>query len=380
MTQGAMTGLPGPKPALCAEPQTPPGNALLYASPSYFDAEMQALAASSWQFFCTTDDLLRANDWVRRKVFGVDIFVQNFVGELRGYHNVCQHRGFPLRREPRGNSTVQCFFHGWAYNPKGVPVGIPRNKQLFGLSREQQVDLALPAVRVATVGRFVFVALQPSVPPIETFLGRYSALLEAVSRRMGGLQHRWNGPTKANWKLSYEVTLDDYHVAFVHPNTLGATPVPMANLFYDREAHHSHLFTRRDEDWKFTNFWDDVVKGNFDFTGYKIHHLFPNLLLVVSYKIVLITLFSPQGPALTEVDDLIFDLKDDEAEEGWWEKLCSDHRKVSAEDREVSESQQETIAQFARRPLFGAMEERVRWFHESYEALVGSEARRTLPQ
>lgn len=378
MTQGAIAGVLEPNRAPGAEPWASDRNALLYASPAYFDAEMRALAGSSWQFFCTTDDLPRANDWVRRKVFGVDIFVQNFVGELRGYHNVCQHRGFPLRREPRGNGTVQCFFHGWAYNPNGVPVGIPRNKALFGLSREQQADLAIPEVRVATVGRFVFVALQPSVPPIERFLGRYGALLESVSNRMGGLRHRWNGPTKANWKLSYEVTLDDYHVAFVHPNTLGATPVPTENLFYDRDERHSHLFTRRDADWAFPTFWDDVSKGDFDFTGYKIHHLFPNLLLVVSYRIILVTLFSPQGSALTEVDDLIFDLKGDEVEDAWWENLCSDHRKVSTEDREVSEGQQETIAQFARQPLFGAMEQRVGWFHETYDALVGTEARRTL--
>lgn len=110
-----------PDMASRAEPQASRSNALLYTSPAYFNGEMEALAGSSWQFFCTTDDLACANNWVRRKVFGADIFVQNFVGELRGYHNVCQHRGFPRRREPRGNGTVQCLFHGWAYNPHGVP-------------------------------------------------------------------------------------------------------------------------------------------------------------------------------------------------------------------------------------------------------------------
>lgn len=315
MTLSTTRALAEPRVTRWSVPEETLPNASLYASQTYFDAEMEALRASSWQFFCITDDLAQANDWVRRKVFGVDIFVQNFVGDLRGYHNVCQHRGFPLRREPRGNGRVQCRFHGWVYDPSGVPVGVPRNKELFDLSREQQAERAIPRVRVATVGRFVFVALRESAPPIETFLGRYGALLEAVSHRMGGLRHRWNGLTKANWKLSYEVTLDDYHVSFVHPSTLGATPAPAENLFYDREGHHSHLFGRRDADWTFAAFWEDVANRNFDFTGYKVHHLFPNLLLVASYRIISITLFSPREPAATEVDDLIFDLQGDEVDE-----------------------------------------------------------------
>jgi hypothetical protein len=44
----------------------------------------------------------------------------------------------------------------------------------------------------------------------------------------------------------------------------------------------------------------------------------------------------------------------------------------------VAESQQETIAQLARRPIFGALETRVGWFQESYEATVGADARRRL--
>ncbi|HYI06258.1 MAG TPA: hypothetical protein VD858_15295, partial [Reyranella sp.] len=77
-----------PRVTRSSAPEGTLSNASLYASQTYFNAEMEALRASSWQFFCTTDDLSRANDWVRRNVVGVDIFVQNFVGELRGYHNV----------------------------------------------------------------------------------------------------------------------------------------------------------------------------------------------------------------------------------------------------------------------------------------------------
>ena len=350
----------------------------LYFGQGYFDAEMEALAGSAWQFVCTLDDLANANDWVRRRVFGVDIFVQNFVGTLRGYQNVCQHRGFPLRREARGNGPVQCQFHGWAYHPNGKPVGIPRNKELFCLSREQQAERALPEIRVATVGQFVFVALRPSVPPIEDYLGRYGPLLQAVSAGMRTMRDRWSGVSKANWKLCFEVTLDDYHVQFVHSTTLGAEAVPIGKLLYGREGYHSHMFGRRDDDWQFPGFWENVAAGKFDYSGYKIHQLFPNLLVVTSFKMVLITVFSPLGPNSTEVFDLMFDLKANDVDQEWWDHIIPAHRKVSAEDRDVSEAQQEVIGQFERPPLFGKMEERVAWFHESYEQLVGAPARQLI--
>jgi phenylpropionate dioxygenase-like ring-hydroxylating dioxygenase large terminal subunit len=351
-------------------------NAERYASAEYFAAEMQALAAACWQFFCTTDDLADNNDWVRRRVFGTDVFVQNFRGDLRGYHNVCQHRGFPLRREPQGNGIVLCGFHAWTYNQEGVPLGVARNDELFSFTREQKVELALPKVRVAVVGRLVFVALLESVPEIDDYLGRYGALFRAISAKMRSPRHRWSGSTRANWKLCYEVTLDDYHLTSVHPSS--NWDVPAWGCFYEREGPHSHLLRRRTADWQFPTFWDDVSRGEYETRGYKIHHTFPNLLLSVAPGTILLTTYSPREVTLTEVEDLAFDMDGGPDDDLFWAEFAAGHRQVSDEDRAVVESQQEAIAQFARRPVLGALEQRVGWFLESYETLVGGEARRRL--
>ncbi len=368
MKESPLTAAHQPQPVSGA-----PLDAAAFSSADYFQAEMEALAAATWQFFCTTDDLANADDWVRRRVFGLDLFVQNFDGELRGYHNVCQHRGFPLRREPRGNGNVQCGFHGWAYDRNGVPVGVARNKELFCLSGEQKAGLAIPSVRVAAIGRFVFVALADTVPPIEEYLGRYTAIFRAVSSQMRSIRHRWSGHSAANWKLCYEITLDDYHVNFVHPSA--GWDLHPSGCFYEREGPHSHLLRRRTADWQFPTFWDDVHRGDYEVRGYKIHQTFPNMLLTVQPRMVLISLYAPAGPAMTHVDDLIFDLEGDPVDEPFWEELTRGHRQINEEDRLTVESQQETIAQFGRSPLFGALEERVGWLRESYEALVGTAAR-----
>ena len=100
--------------------------------------------------------------------------------------------------------------------------------------------------------------------------------------------------------------------------------------------------------------------------------------MAAGQRMVLLTLFSPVGPAETEVEDIIFDLEGDSVDEPWWEELAKGHRQVSSEDQVAVETQQQSMPQFARTPLFGKLETRVGWFQESYEALVGAEARRRL--
>jgi phenylpropionate dioxygenase-like ring-hydroxylating dioxygenase large terminal subunit len=274
--------------------------------------------------------------------------------------------------------VVQCGFHAWNYDKEGVPFGVARNEELFGLTREQKGDLALPRARVEAVGRFVFVAVTDSVPPIEDYFGRYAAMFRAVSNYMRTPRQRWSGTSRANWKLCFEVTLDDYHVTFVHPAT--GWDIHPSGCFYEREGRHSHLLRRRTSDWQFPTFWDDILRGEYEIRGYKIHQTFPNLLLAVQQRMVLITLYVPLGPQLTEVRDIIFDLEGDPEDEPWWEETRKGHRQISEEDRQVVESQQEAIAQFARAPTFGALEERVEWFQDSYETLIGAEARRRMTE
>lgn len=350
-------------------------NARLYASPTYFEAEMAALARTAWQFVATIDELSRSNDWVRARVFGTDVFVQNVRGELRGFHNVCQHRGFPLRRQPSGNGPILCEFHAWRYDGEGVPVGIARNAELFCLSREQRADMPIPRVRVDTIGTMVFVALADAVPPLEEYLGRFAQLIRAATSRMGSSRHRWSGETRANWKLCYEVTLDDYHVQFVHPESIGETAIPAWGFLYEREGLHSHMLRRKTPDWTFPGFWENLERNEYEYAGYKIHHLFPTTFLVVMRDALLITSFTPIDATRTAVHDRVFELTNNPQDDAFWENAARIQRQVSAEDGRISESQQEVIADFGRPATFGALEQRVAWFHEAYEQTAGPGAR-----
>jgi len=353
-------------------------NRLLYADPSYFTAEQAALRDAAWHFVGTTDELVQNNEWVRADAFGCDLFVQNVGGELRGFLNVCQHRGFPIRREASGRGPILCGFHAWRYDGEGRLVGVARNEELYAMPREERADRSLVPMRVEAAGPFVFAAASGRAPALADYLGRTYALLLAVGARKGAMRHRWAGEVQANWKLYYEITLDDYHVAFVHPGSLGADVRDAKFLTYERSGAHSRMFARRTDDWNFPGFWDAVGRGEYEFAGYKIHHFFPNLFLVAGRDQVLLTRLTPIAADRTGLDDWVFEVTGNPRDDAGWDEYVALQRRVSAEDQDACTAQQRVIADFGRAPVYGRLEQRLAWFHDSYEELVGAPTRARL--
>jgi choline monooxygenase len=348
-----------------------------YSDPDWFTVEREGLARGTWQFFGLTDELAADGDWLRKTVLGSDIFVQNFDGNLRGYQNVCSHRGFPLRRCGKGNGAVQCGFHGWLYDSEGVPTGIPRNAELFQLDREGQKALALPAVRIEVVGRFVFVAFSGEIAPVRGYLGAYAAVFSAVSGRMGKAFFHDDSRTRANWKLCMEITLDDYHPLVLHPTTLGSgEPLKAFQCYYRRDGLHSCLLKRRDAEWTFETYWKELAEGKVDRTGYKIHQVFPNLLLSFMANWIILSRYEPESPEATRVETYQCCWADAEPDDERIRELTEESKAFLGEDREAVEALQELVPQKARADLLGALEERIGWFHTSYLTVVGTNADR----
>lgn len=336
-----------------------------------FRYEMSLLSRGAWHFLTFTDELANDNDYVRRTVFGRDIFVQNFGGVLRGYHNVCSHRGFPIRRERNGNGLVQCGFHGWVYNREGVPTGIPRNSDLFGLSREAQCEIALAPVRVESVGRMVFVAFAEGAGSLRTYLGKYADVLDAASAHAGRLVYRDTGITRAHWKTCFEISLDDYHLQMVHPISFGAGPLPPVHrFFYERGGLHSCFLRRRDPDWSFDGYWSGLRSGVVDFTGYKIHQLFPNVLFTIEPACLSCWHYVPIDDEHTSVERYIVEWKHapipDENVAGVAKLMIE----IGDEDRAIVEALHAQADQRRRPDVLGKLETRIGWYREAYEGFM----------
>ena len=122
-------------------------------------------ASSSWcdGWFCIgpTQTLAEDGDHLSLDLPGRSVTIQNFRGTIVGFLNVCSHRATQMRACGRGNGLLRCPYHGWVYNQKGVPAGIPDSDRLFQLTPADRESLALPAVAVAQRGAFLFLRLDP---------------------------------------------------------------------------------------------------------------------------------------------------------------------------------------------------------------------------
>ena len=336
-----------------------------------FAAEQRALGDACWQLVGLTAELAQPNSWIRRTVFGTCVFVHNFAGELRGFENVCAHRGFPLRREDAGTGPVQCGFHGWVYNRDGIPTGIPRNPELFQLSRDQQKTLALAPIRVEAIGRFVFASRSSTVPPLADYLGPYADVYRTLDGALGPLLHKESAETAANWKRHVEITMDDYHLSSVHPTTFGAGgDAEVHRFFYQQDGRHSCFLRRRDPDWTFEAFWDGVRRGVADPTGYKIFNCFPCSLIATSADTCVAWVAAPLGPTRTRVDLYLFGWAHKPFSDAAARKLIDFNIQVFHEDRRACEAWQTTVDQLAHPPVLGRLEQRVGWFRAAYADLV----------
>jgi len=336
-----------------------------------FHAEQRALADACWQLLCVREELPEPGTWLRRPVFGTDVFVQRSGDELRAYENACAHRGFPIRTGDSGAGPIRCSFHGWTYNKDGVPTGIPRNAELFQISRDAQKTIGLRQVRLAELGRFVFATTSDKAPPLEAFLGRHAQVYRVLDARLAPLYAIRVLQSRASWRLHAEIALDDYHLASIHPHSFGAeVAVDAYRYHYERDGLHSCLLRRRDPDWSFAPFWAELAGGGFERTGYKMFNSFPGTTAGVTPNAAVVTSYLATGPRTTTA--VVWSFLWPDARDGLGTDVLGLNAQLFREDREACEAWQTTVDALAHPPVLGVLEQRVRWFRETYAAVVGA--------
>lgn len=184
-------------------------------------------------------------------------------------------------------------------------------KEYFGVA-PRELDARLAPVEIAACGAFIFGRFTPTGggETLEQFLGALFPILKAMS----ATSHRartFTKVVKANWKLCYHITLDDYHQVAVHPKTLGRHGyLPRDNIFYHREGEHSAFFANRDPN-ELAAMAASCENGTTKSTDFRIFHVFPNLL--VSHHLcdrqfwyICISIYSPTAIDRTAIRSWLF--------------------------------------------------------------------------
>ncbi len=190
-----------------------------YHSDALLELEKQHVFREHWQIACHISDVPNAGDYITMDVVGERaLILRDQDGIIRGFHNICRHRGSRVVTDEKGTcrNALVCPFHGWVYNLDGTLRGAarprsfpPLDKQAFGLKMlELEVWLGFVFIRFAP-------GPQPSVAelmqPFEAELSHYR------SEEMVPTAGLWTQPSPVNWKSVRDVDNEGYHVAMAHP-------------------------------------------------------------------------------------------------------------------------------------------------------------------
>ncbi len=346
-------------------------------------AEEQRRLAHVWTFLGMTSEIEKDGDWFRASIATRSVFVQRFGVELRGFENLCAHRFYPLRNAERGNGPVICDFHHWQYDREGRAVGIPLCRELYD-ALPQELGARLTPIELATCGQMIFGRFaHPDVSEsLEDFLGMGFPILAAGSRVRGRPQ-RLTIPFEANWRLGAHVSLDDYHVAAVHPSTFGRRGhVRRRNISYYRFGLHCAFVdtTKADE---LERIAEACRNGTYSPDRYAILQFVPNVLMVFvktdfAFWHCVVLLYEPARHDRTLLRAWFYPVPFP-SRHSWARALTDPVRApfvrhyvgtVLREDNLVCERLQKAAHQIRRPPLLGRLEERIGWFEESYRKLM----------
>jgi Rieske 2Fe-2S family protein len=188
-----------------------------------FDYERDAWFAGGWVSVGRDEDALKSGQYFLTSVAGENlIIVRGNDGELRGFYNVCRHRGATIVEEACGTlPRFQCPYHAWVYDLDGA-LKQPRHTEL--LVDFDPAEWGLVPLRVGVWQGIVYVDLTGRAEPLHDYLG---SIVEEFARfDLGALRRtrRIDYDVKANWKAIVENFEECYHCPGVHPQLNRITP------------------------------------------------------------------------------------------------------------------------------------------------------------
>ena len=188
-----------------------------YRSAELLELEYERVILPSWQFVCHESQVRQAGDYATLDLVRDPIVViRGRDGRLRGFLNVCRHRGTKLL-DGTGScrGRISCPYHGWSYGFEGSLLGVPSEHTFPGLDKSA---LSLNPVEVESLEGLVFARVIGGGPALSEMWGEYAQLLRPyrVAEMISAApvaQERWS----ANWKIAVDNNLENYHIPVGHP-------------------------------------------------------------------------------------------------------------------------------------------------------------------
>jgi Rieske 2Fe-2S family protein len=180
-----------------------------YISPEQFDLDMEVLGRTQWVLLDHASRIPDPGDWFTTEWGGESIIVvRGKDRQIRGFYNVCRHRGSRICLADQGHSPMlTCPYHAWSYGLDGTLKGASLMPEGF-----DRADNGLHPVHIREFHGLLFMNLTDGVPPsFEEFTSRFEKFLAPHGLERTRIIHREAIPNAANWKLVVENFYECYH-------------------------------------------------------------------------------------------------------------------------------------------------------------------------
>ena len=277
-----------------------------YLDDSEFQREYSAIFSKGWVCIGRASQIDSAGDYLAFKFGGDSILVvRGQDGDLRGFYNVCRHRGAELVPMPDSapqaghfKRAITCPYHAWKYQLDGNLKKAPHLDVNPG-------DTQLHGVSISTWAGFVFVRMSDARD--ETLQSAIAAGAERLTRYPLAdlaIGHSIDYQIDANWKVLLENYNECYHCGPVHPELCKIVPAFREKGGSDVDWDHG--VPHREGAYTFT---EDGTTSRMPFPGLneteKTHHkgelFYPNLMISLSMDHVAAFYVWPESASKTRV-------------------------------------------------------------------------------
>ena len=280
-----------------------------YTSREVYDEEREHIWWGDWVAVGRSEEAGSPGDYVVKDLVGESIFlVRGADGVLRGFYNVCSHRGTKFLDDGDKGSVrkaFRCPYHAWTYDLNGRLIGTPNVKEDERFERDRY---PLHGFAVGEYAGFVFANLSPSPRPLMEALTDGAETITAFERfNMQDLRIgvRIVYEVEANWKIVVENYNECLHCPSIHPELVQVVPLfRFGEVWDETQPDDGNVMT--DGATSFTkNGRSELPKfeglNPVDYSMYYGSYEYPNLMLNLHPDCVMYYIGFPKGPSHTQV-------------------------------------------------------------------------------
>lgn len=302
-----------------------------YTDAAFHELDKQAVFSRTWHGIGHVSRLQHPGDYIIGTVAeNPVIIVRGQEGTLRGFYNVCRHRGGPLAMEDGCGKVLQCKYHGWTYLLDGSLRGTPKfdRTELF-----DKKDYGLVPVNVDVWEGLVFANIDLQAETVGTFFKGIPERISPISLTKKKFYRRITYNVRCNWKVYVDNYLEGYHLPFVHPE--------LCSLL-DFQQYITETY-----DWYSFQYSPIQQEGNiYGDAGEMAYYYFvwPNFMLNILPDRLQTNLVLPDGHArCTVLFDYYYDDVESEAARARAEADIEYSHKIQLEDIEICEHVQKGL-------------------------------------